>query len=180
MKADEAGAWDRLVTLYAPLLYHWCRRWKLQDEDLADVFQEVFQTLIVHIGAFRRVRENDTFRGWLWTITRSKVLDLLRKRSREAAGGEAEGRLSQVAAPEAVPDSDPAEAEALRRLYLRGLELIREEFEERTWQAFWRTAVDGRAPRDVAVEMSMSSGAVRVAKSRVLQRLREELGDAGG
>lgn len=183
VKADEAGAWDRLVTLYAPLLYHWCRRWRLQDEDLADVFQEVFQTLVVHIGAFRRVRENDTFRGWLWTITRSKVLDLLRKRGREAAGGggsEAGWALSQVPAPEAVPESDPGEAEAMRRLFLRGLDLIRGEFEERTWQAFWRTAVEGRAPRDVAVEMSMTSGAVRVAKSRVLQRLREELGDASG
>lgn len=174
VRADEAGAWDRLVTLYAPLLYHWCRRWKLQDEDLADVFQEVFQTLVVHIGAFRRSRENDTFRGWLWTITRSKVLDLLRKRSRDAAGP-----LTQVAAPEAPPDSDPEEKEALRRLFLRGLDLIRGEFEEKTWQAFWRTAVEGRAPREVAVEMSMSSGAVRVAKSRVLQRLREELGDSG-
>jgi len=171
VKADEAGAWDRLVALYAPLLYHWCRRWRLQDQDLADVFQEVFQTLVVHIGAFRRVRENDTFRGWLWTITRSKVLDLLRKRGRETGAP-----LSEIAAPE---PADPEEQEALRRLFLRGLDLIRDEFEGRTWQAFWRTAVDGRAPRDVAVEMSMTSGAVRVAKSRVLQRLREELGDAG-
>ena len=182
VKADEAGAWDRLVTLYAPLLYHWCRRWKLQDDDLADVFQEVFKTLVVHIGGFRRQRESDTFRGWLWTITRNKVLDHLRRRSQEAGGAggsEAGWRLSQVAAPEAAREADPGEAEALRRLFLRGLELIRSEFEDRTWQAFWRTAVEGRAPRDVAVEMSMTSGAVRVAKSRVLQRLREELGDSG-
>ncbi len=173
VKADEAGAWDRLVTLYAPLLYHWCRRWKLQEEDLADVFQEVFKSLVLHIGAFRRERKGDTFRGWLFTITRSKVLDLLRRR-----GQEAWAPLSDVAAPEAAEAADPGEREALRRLYLRGLDLIRGEFEERTWQAFWRTAVDGRAPKDVAVELSMSSGAVRVAKCRVLQRLREELGDA--
>jgi RNA polymerase sigma-70 factor (ECF subfamily) len=180
VRADEAGAWDRLVALYAPLLYHWCRRFRLQEEDLADVFQEVFKALVVHIGQFRKVQQNSTFRGWLWTITRSKVLDLFRKRSREApAGGGSEGEwdLSQIPAPESIPESDPAEAEAMRGLFLRGLDLIRGEFEERTWKAFWRTAVDGRAPREVAVEMSMSPGAVRVAKSRVLQRLREELGD---
>lgn len=174
VKADEAGAWDRLVKLYAPLLYHWCRRWKLQDEDLADVFQEVFKTLVVHIGAFRRVRENDTFRGWLWTITRSKVHDHFRRRGHEAGVP-----LLEIPAPEAPEATDPEETEAMRRLFLRGLDLIRGEFEERTWQAFWRTAVEGMAPRDVAVEMSMTSGAVRVAKSRVLQRLREELGDSG-
>lgn len=170
VKADEAGAWDRLVTLYAPLLYHWCRRWKLQDEDLADVFQEVFKTLVIRIGGFRRERANDTFRGWLFTITRNKVLDHFRRRGHEVGAP-----LADVPAPAAT---DPEEQEALRRLFLRGLDLIRGEFEERTWQAFWRTAVDGRAPRDVAPELSMTSGAVRVAKSRVLQRLREELGDS--
>jgi RNA polymerase sigma-70 factor (ECF subfamily) len=173
VRADEAGAWDRLVALYAPLLHHWCRRWKLQEEDLADVFQEVFKTLVVHIGAFRRQREGDTFRGWLYTITRNKVLDHVRRRGHEAGAP-----LAEVPAPEAPPPADPEEAEATRRLFLRGLDLIRPEFEERTWKAFWRTAVDGLAPREVAVELGMSSGAVRVAKCRVVQRLREELGDA--
>jgi RNA polymerase sigma-70 factor (ECF subfamily) len=55
--------------------------------------------------------------------------------------------------------------------------MIRSEFEERTWQAFWRTAVDGLTAADVGAELHMKSGAVRVAKCRVLQRLREELGD---
>ena len=61
--------------------------------------------------------------------------------------------------------------------YLRALEMIRGEFEERTWAAFWRTTVEGQAPKDVGLSLSMSPGAVRVAKSRVLHRLREELGD---
>jgi RNA polymerase sigma-70 factor (ECF subfamily) len=178
VRADEAGAWDRLVALYAPLLYHWCRRWKLQDEDLADVFQEVFKTLVVHIGGFRREKESDTFRGWLRTITRNKVLDHFRKHRLEDMGGsDAGGPLSQIAAPEAPPQADPEEVEEMRRLFFRGLDLIRGEFEERTWKAFWRTAVDGRSPKEVALELAMTPGAVRVSKSRVVQRLREELGD---
>ena len=177
VKADEAGAWDRLVTLYAPLLYHWCRKWNLQEEDLADVFQEVFKTLVTHIGGFRREREGDTFRGWLRTITRNKVLDHFRKQSREADGGsDVNRRLAQIPAPEDGAN-DPEEAEAMRRLFLRGLDLIRDEFEDRTWKAFWGAAVEGRSPQDVGTRLSMSPGAVRVAKSRVLQRLREELGD---
>ncbi len=178
VKADEAGAWDRLVSLYAPLVHHWCRRWTLQDDDLADVFQEVFKTLILHIGEFRRDRKGDTFRGWLRTIARNKVLDHFRKHAREVEGGsEANWRFSQLAAPE-DSGADPEEAAELQRLFHRGLELIRPEFEERTWKAFWRTAVDGRTPQETAAELSMTPGAVRVAKSRVLQRLREELGDS--
>jgi RNA polymerase sigma-70 factor (ECF subfamily) len=54
--------------------------------------------------------------------------------------------------------------------------VIRGAIEWRTWQAFWLTAVEGRLPRDVALELGISPGAVRVAKSRVLKRLRDELG----
>jgi len=57
------------------------------------------------------------------------------------------------------------------------LELVRGEFEERTWQAFWRAAVQGQAPADIATDLGMSPAAVRKVKSRVLRRLREELGD---
>jgi RNA polymerase sigma-70 factor (ECF subfamily) len=183
VKAREAEAWDRLVALYAPLVYHWCRRWDLREEDLADVFQEVFKTLLANIATFRKERPGDTFRGWLCRITRNKALDhfrRLRKGEAGAGGTQAWTRLSELPAPEAGEAADPEEAAAMRRLFLRALDLIRPEFEERTWQAFWRTAVEGRAPRAVALELSMTSGAVRVAKSRVLQRLREELGDLAG
>jgi RNA polymerase sigma-70 factor (ECF subfamily) len=57
------------------------------------------------------------------------------------------------------------------------LHLLREEFEPQTWQAFWRTAVDGQPATAVAVELGMSAAAIRKAKSRILHRLRLELGD---
>ncbi|MBI3464738.1 MAG: sigma-70 family RNA polymerase sigma factor [Planctomycetes bacterium] len=184
VKANEQAAWDRLVTLYAPLVCHWCRRWDLQEHDVADVFQEVFQAVVTHIAAFRRDLQGDTFRGWLRTITQNKVNDHLRRMGREprAAGGtHAQIRLAQF------PDREPAADGALeetsseddleRSLFWRCLDLIRGEFEERTWQAFWRTAVDGQIAREVAAELGMSAGAVRVAKCRVLRRLRQELGD---
>jgi RNA polymerase sigma-70 factor (ECF subfamily) len=180
IKADEPAAWDQLVTLYAPLVFHWCRRWDLQEQDAADVCQEVFQAVASHVAEFRKERKGDTFRGWLRTITQNKVRDHFRRLDREpgAVGGtDAQARLAQLPAP-AEPDSGSAVPDhAERGLFFRLLESIRAEFEERTWQAFWRTAVAGQMPRDVAVDLGMTPGAVRVAKSRVLHRLREELGD---
>jgi RNA polymerase sigma-70 factor (ECF subfamily) len=181
VKADDSAAWDRLVTLYAPLVFHWCRQWRLPEEDASDIFQEVFQSVAAHIGAFRKDQRRDTFRGWLRTITRNKVYDHFRRQGdepRAAGGSTAQFRLSQVAQPPLREEECREVEESLERsLFQRGLELIRGEFAQRTWQAFWRTAVDGLTPKDVGEELSMTSGAVRVAKSRVLQRLREELGD---
>jgi RNA polymerase sigma-70 factor (ECF subfamily) len=180
VRADDAAAWERLVGLYSPLVYHWCRQYGVQDHDAADVFQEVFQSIATHIGSFRREKPGDTFRGWVRTITHHKVLDHFRRRGREpqaAGGSEAQHRLSQAPA-ESDASVDSVQDGALERgLFHRALEMIRGEFEDRTWRAFWRTAVDGESAHDAAAELGMSAGAVRVAKSRVLQRLREELGD---
>jgi RNA polymerase sigma-70 factor (ECF subfamily) len=178
VRANEPEAWERLVNLYGPLVLSWCRVKGLQDQDSADVFQDVFQAVVASVGSFRKERQGDTFRGWLRRITQNKVRDHFRKRRREAqgeGGSSAQQRLAQLAEPPLVDDDLAPEEEC--GLFARATELIRGEFEPRTWAAFWRTAVEGRAPKDVADELSMSAGAVRVAKSRVLHRLREELGD---
>ena len=187
VRADDADAWDRLVALYAPLVLHWCRGWALPEQDAPDVFQEVFRAVTGHIRAFRKDRAGDTFRGWLRTITRNKVHDHFRRQRHApqgAGGSEAQARLVALPAPEppadGPADGSPAGERAEAALLRRALELIRGEFEERTWQAFWRTAIDGRPPAEAAADLAMTPGAVRVAKCRVLHRLREELGDLPG
>lgn len=179
VKADDPVAWDRLVTLYAPLVFQWCRRWDLQDQDVADICQEVFQAVVAHIGTFRKERKGDTFRGWLRTIARNKLHDHFRRlgpAGRGAGGTDAQRRFAQLPAPQ-PEEEDQTTAEEERGLFYRALELVQAEFEVRTWQAFWRTAIEGQRAKDVAADLGMSPGAVRVAKSRVLHRLREELGD---
>jgi RNA polymerase sigma-70 factor (ECF subfamily) len=179
LKSNEAAAWDRLVLLYAPLVYAWCRKLHLPDQDAADVFQDVFQSVAANIENFRKERPGDTFRGWLRIITQHKVYDHFRRSGREphATGGtEAHLRLSQLPALDDA-DEDGGEEQAYQQLVHRALDLIRNEFTPRTWQAFWRVAVDGQRPVDVAEELAMRPGTVRVAKSRVLQRLRQELGE---
>jgi RNA polymerase sigma-70 factor, ECF subfamily len=180
IKVHDAAAWDRLVGLYAPLVYRWCRRWDLPEQEIADVFQDVFQAVSTHISSFHKENPGDTFRGWLRTIAHNKARDHFRKMGREpggAGGTDAQIRLSMVPSVPEPDDDDSGREQADHGLFSRALDLIRGEFEERTWRAFWLTAVEDRAPIEVARELRMSPGAVRVAKSRVLRRLREELGE---
>ncbi len=178
-QAQQSGAWERLVELYGPLVYYWCRQCRLPDADIGDVFQDVFQAVAVHLSRFRRDHAGDTFRGWLRTITRNKIRDYFRdRRDRPAAAGgsEFQQQLQQVADP-LLPDDDPSEAGVKRRQLLQALEWITGDFEPRTWQAFWQVQIEGRDTGDVAGELHMTPAAVRKAKYRVLQRLREELKD---
>ncbi len=175
LRSDEKEAWERFVRLYGPLVQHWCTRAGVREGD--DVAQEVFQAVARHIGGFRREGAGQTFRGWLHAITRSKVADHHRKQAKEpqaAGGSEIQMRFAQIPSPE---PQDPSDAAVHDGVLLRALEQIRGHFQEQTWTAFWRIVVDGLSAPDVARELGMSPGAVRVAKSRVLQRLREELGE---
>jgi RNA polymerase sigma-70 factor (ECF subfamily) len=176
VRRNEPQAWERLVALYTPLVYYWCRKLDVPHQD--DVVQEVFNAVAGNMQRFRKERPQDTFRGWLRTIARSKVMDYYRRGGREpkAAGGTAaQRRLAEVPADESIDDEE--ERQAHSELYQRALELIRSDFQQHTWQAFWRVVVDGQAPKDVAEELGMKPGTVRVAKCRVLQRLRQELGE---
>jgi DNA-directed RNA polymerase specialized sigma24 family protein len=74
-RAGQQEAWQRLVDLYGPVVYRWCRGWGLGQEDAADVVQEVFVAVSSHIKEFHRDRPEDTFGGWLRTIAHNKVRD---------------------------------------------------------------------------------------------------------
>jgi RNA polymerase sigma-70 factor (ECF subfamily) len=178
-RTNEAEAWARLVELYAPLVRHWGLAGGLRPADVDDVVQEVFRAAFSGLAGFRRDRPGDTFRGWLRTISRTALAHHYCKLAGVpmAGGGSAAfARLQEVVDPaHDLPDEDPSDE--IRGLHRRALDLVRGEFEDRTWQLFWLTAVEDRRPADVAARFSVTAVAVRKAKSRVLRRLREEIGD---
>lgn len=173
-RGSDQEAWRRLVQLYSPLVFSWARRAGLGDADAADLVQEVWQAVAGALPRFRRDEHKGTFRGWLWTVARNKVHDHFRKGAcaPEAAGGTAAQQVLQ-----SVPEQEPGDDTGVQEhdLLHRALELIRPEFEERTWQAFWRLTVNGRSATEVGPELGMLPNAVHQARFRVLRRLREEM-----
>src|SRR5438128_2738587 len=97
VQAQEQAAWNRLVHLYSPLVFRWGRRAGLQEADALDVGQEVFQAVWRTVHKFHRDRPGATFRGWLRTITGSKVADFYRRRQHQppAPGGSNAETLAQ-------------------------------------------------------------------------------------
>lgn len=177
----EPEAWQRLADLFGPMVYRWGRKSGLQSSDAADVMQEVFRAVAANIRGFDRSGPGHTFRGWLWTITRNKIRDHFRRQTQrpEAAGGTvARQRLEQL--PEAPADSSAEQSSHFNLATKQVLELVKADFEQPTWQAFWETAVEDKKPADVAVDLGMNVSAVYMAKSRVLRRLRTEMNELLG
>jgi RNA polymerase sigma-70 factor (ECF subfamily) len=178
LRDNQPDAWRTVVQLYTPLIGHWCAHAGVRGADAEDVVQEVFGVAATCLPNFRRDREGDSFRAWLRGITRNVVLTHFRRRERQpqAVGGTDAFVQLQEVADAAGPDEEdpPTELEALR---LRALELVRGQVEERTWRAFWLTAMEGQSPVDIAASLGVSPTAVRMAKSRVLRRLKEQFGE---
>ena len=174
----QPGAWERLVGLYGPLVRHWCRRGGVAAQDVDDLAQEVFGHAFAGLDSFSHRRPTDTFRGWLRTIARRRVVDHHRRERRHvvAAGGTAAlGVLLHQ--PDVPLEPDPEERDLCDQVYLRCLDGVRGEFEPRTWAMFWRTVVDDVPTAVVAADLGVSPTAVRQSRSRVMRRLREEVGD---
>lgn len=176
---DDAQAWNQFVEIYAPLIHDYGRRRGLQDADAADLAQDVLQAVARSAGRFEYDRTRGSFRGWLLTITRNKLMDLLQRQKR--ASQEASDKnldIDQLA-------DDPNDVSLWERQHQWWLirwsaDQVRHEFEEKTWQAFISTAIEQKTAAETASQLKMSVGAVYIAKSRVLARVKHVIEDVEG
>jgi len=176
----EDRAWQEIVELYGPLISTWCRRSGADWHMTADCIQEVFLVLTNRLDTFRPTGESGAFRAWLWSVSRNKLVDLFRAANRQPlafGGSTAHLALQSIAAEQEWLRDEPTEPFDVSSLTKRAIEQVRSEFTQQSWSVFERTVVDGIETSIVAKELGLSPSAIRQAKSRILRRLRQQLGD---
>jgi RNA polymerase sigma-70 factor (ECF subfamily) len=178
----DAVAWAQFVQVYAPLIHGFARRQGLQDADAADLTQEVLQTVAGAIRGLAYDPARGSFRGWLFTVVRSRLSNFRRRQRSHPDAGSGDTEVQHMLAGVPAPDDDGAwwDQEHERRLFAWAAEQVRPAVEPATWQAFWGTAVEGRTAKEVAAGLGLSVAAVYMAKSRVLGRLKEIIREAEG
>jgi len=171
----DQTAWNEFVTVYGPVIYQFARNRGLQDADAADMMQDVLRSVTGAIDRLDYDPRQGRFRGWLFTITRNRVMTLLASRKGKARGtGNSDVNSLLAAQPDQHGGIDQDwELEYRRSQTALAMEQVRTEFSDKVWSAFWKTAVDAEPADAAGRELGMSTGAVYVAKSRVLARLRE-------
>ncbi len=177
----DGPAWEEFVELYAPLVYGFARKHGLQDADAADLTQDVLRAIPPAVARLAYDPARGSFRGWLFTVVRNKLRDYWEAKSRHVQGtgdSSVQALLGELPARGEDPAAD-WDREYERRLFAWAADRVRRDVQPATWRAFWRTAVDGTAGRDVAAELGMTVAAVYLAKSRVMARLKEEIQQLG-
>jgi RNA polymerase sigma factor (sigma-70 family) len=173
----DAAAWAQFVAVYGPLVYGFARKQGLQDADAADLTQETLRVVAGAIQSLEYDPARGSFRSWLFQVVRHR---LYRFRDRQARPGQGSGDTGAHDRLREVPGREPDPAslwdeEYERRQFAWAAEQVRGQVQESTWQAFWRTAVEGQSGQEVAEALGLSVAAVYLAKGRVMARLKEEI-----
>jgi RNA polymerase sigma factor (sigma-70 family) len=182
----DRGAWQDFVECYAPRVFSWCRRFGLQEADAADATQMVLLKLVEGLRSFDYDSHKGRFRGWLKTVTRHVVVDVLRSwRERATGDSQVQMSLEEIAEPDAASSLfDELELAYQQELVRRAGLSVQLRVLPKTWDAYRMACEDQIPAADVAISLCMPVSEVYVAKSRVLKMLRTEVArldeDRGG
>ena len=172
--ADDNQAWDEFVEIYAPMVFAFCRKRGVSEDDASDITQDVLRAIAKAIGSFEYEPSKGKFRSWFFTVARSKLYDFFRKQvRRHDAGGGGTTVMELINEHPDPKEEQDWEIDYRRQIFDWAVTKVRSNFEESSWRAFWMTAVDGEKPADVAAALDISRGAVYAAKARVLGALRD-------
>ncbi len=177
--ADDHEAWRSFVERYTPRIYAWCRRFRLQESDAADVAQNVLVRMVTVMRTFDYERSRGTFRAWLRKVTQNAVMDLMREWERQVqgSGDTMEMRfLSMVKDPRVVDELAVAfEQEQRLELLAEAEQRVQLRVKPHTWQAYELSAVKQMPSSVVAQRLKIRVSDVYVAKSRVIKLLHQEV-----
>ena len=170
---QDCEAWGEFVRLYTPLVFGHCVRHGVQEADAGDVAQEVMRVAAQALPNFEYDAQRGKFRGWLLQTTRHRLHKFFARQQR-APQPASETAIARLLDHEAGADEQARWEEDYRqRLFDWAAEKARPEFQPATWEAFWLTAVDSVSVKEAAARVGISIGAVYIARSRVIARLRE-------
>lgn len=174
-QAADVEAWREFIDVYEPFIIRMARRRGLQEDDARELVQRVMLAVARAVDRWKPDAERGRFRAWLFRIARNQLINLLagEKRDRPQGGTTHVQLLQQL-----VDSHDPSlevELDYQREVFRYAAARVKQVVQPSTWQAFWSVAVLDQPPSEVASHLDMSVGAVYVARSRVIARLREEV-----
>ena len=172
---EDQESWSEFVEIYGPLIHRFALSRGAHRDAAPDITQEVLRNVAKAMQGFEYDPSKGTFRGWLFTAIRREIGRVAKKteRSPASANGDDPSRLLDQ-----LPDEREAQdwdVDYQRRLVQWAMEKIRHEFGDNGWESFVATAIHGKSPDAIAKKLGVTTGAVYVAKSRVMKRLIEKV-----
>lgn len=169
---EDVDSWREFVALYQPVIYRVAKSRGMQDADALELVQRVLMAVARAVDRFQPDTERAKFRTWLYRITHNEFCKELASSKFQAAVGDS--AMHELL--EQIPQQEYEEfsIEYRRSVFRWAADRVRQNVKPSTWHAFWQTSVVGDSPDAVARDLGLSTGAVYIARSRVMARLQRE------
>lgn len=179
----DAEAWEEFCAIYLPVIFRIGKSRGLQEADAHDFSQNVLVRVARSVKDWNPDKESGSFGGWLGTIARNLLIDFLRRDQKRHLT--ADSSSVRRALDEAVDPCSTAEhcqtlidQQLKQQLFIWAAGKVESGVQATTWQAFWRTAVLNESVEEVAEDLKMTPGAIYVARSRMIVRIRKTIESA--
>lgn len=172
----DAAAWSAFLAIYRPVIYRLARSRGLQDADAEDLAQQVLVSISKSVQNWQPAADGPPFRAWLYRIAHNECLKAMTRRKPDAAVGSSSVQDMLFGFPQSETDTSIQLLHESRMEAFRwASEEVRHEFTSATWAMFWQSTVEERSINEVARNHDRSTGAVYLARYRVMKRLKEKL-----
>ncbi len=169
------AAWSRFVDRYGPVIYGWCRSYRLQEADAEDVTQAVLLRLADKMRVFA-YDPSRSFRGWLRTLTLHALSDFWQRQKETPVGsGDSQVRdwLQDVEARQDL--AARLEEEFDQELLEEAIARVRLRVSPRRWEVFRLQAIEGLSGAEAAARVKMPVASAFSVRCKVQVILTEEI-----
>ena len=182
----DQSSWNEFHQTYRGLIYSVARRAGLNETDADEVVQETVIAVARKMPGFRYDPAVDSFKGWLLTVTRWRILDQLQKRRQVAGQRLSKQAHTQDKAPgtstlERIPDPAGSELDAIwddeweKNLLQAALARIKRQVHPQQYEIYHLHVILEQPVREVARALGVHAGQVYLAKHRVGGLLKNEI-----
>ena len=172
-RKGNGRAWSALVERYKRLVFSVPIKFRLSEEDAADMFQGVWMDLHSELD---RLREPAAVRGWLLSVATHKCLHFREKEARRA--GLALERDMQFEQPDFRPIASEVREEAEREQLIRDAVMTIPDRCRRMVQMLFYEHPP-RPYAEVARLLGMAEGSIGFVRGRCLKKLKKALEKRG-
>ena len=178
LKATINGeSWEEFFYTYWELIYNVARRAGLSEADAQDIVQETILKVHNSLDRFEYNRKRGTFKGWLRTVTRSRLNDFFKKQQRRPALNqpleEAADELQNLEDPEGPEIEKIWDEEWNRNLIQAALSRTKKLSSPKQFQIFKCHYIDEWTVRETCRTLGVNAAQVYMAKQRVGKVFRE-------
>jgi RNA polymerase sigma-70 factor (ECF subfamily) len=180
----DQTSWNEFYEIYRELICRVARRAGLNETEADEVVQDTVVSVAKKMPGFTYDPAKDSFKGWLLTVTRWRILDQLQKRKgsqsllRSAATNEEGTRTATI---ERIPDPSGFDLAAIwdeewqKNLMHSALSRIKRQVHPQHYEIYHLHVILEKPMREVARTLGVNAGQIYLAKHRVGALLKKEI-----